>query len=134
MPVKLETQTIRIIAAFEKMTRVHAKDCIEVEDTLYFLVEPDKLGVAIGRNGSNIKEVSKSLGKSIRLFPYHKEPAEMIKGMVPTAKNVEVRGENVNMTVPASDRVAVIGKNGKNIKAIKDIMKRHFGIKAVRLR
>ena len=28
MSVKLETHTIRTIAAFEKMTKVHAKDCL----------------------------------------------------------------------------------------------------------
>ena len=134
MPVKLETQTIRIIAAFEKMTKVHARDCVTVEDTLYFLVEPDKIGFAIGKNGSNIKEVSRSLGKTVRLFAYYKEPAEMIRSMIPTAKSVDIKDESATISVPASDRVAVIGRNGKNIKAIKDIMNRHFGIKNVKLR
>ncbi len=134
MSLKLETQTIRTIAAFEKMTKVHAKDCVIVEDTLYFLVDPDKIGFAIGRNGSNIKEVSKSFGKAVRLFAYHKEPAEMIRSMIPTVKNIEIKRETISLTVPAGDKVAVIGRNGKNIKAIKDIMKRHFGIKAIKLR
>lgn len=134
MPVKLETHTIRIIAAFEKMTKVHARDCVTVEDTLYFLVEPDKIGFAIGKNGSNIKEVSRSLGKTVRLFAYHKEPTEMIKSMIPTVKSVDIKDDTANITVPAGDRVAVIGRNGKNIKAIKDIMNRHFGIKNVKLR
>ena len=134
MPVKLETQTIRIIAAFEKMTKVHARDCVTVEDTLYFLVEPEKIGFAIGKNGSNIREVSKSLGKTVRLFAYKKEPVEMIKSMIPTVKSIDIKDETASITVPAGDRVAVIGRNGKNIKAIKDIMNRHFGIKNVKLR
>ena len=134
MPVKLETQTIRIIAAFEKMTKVHARDCVTVEDTLYFLVEPEKIGFAIGKNGSNIREVSKSLGKTVRLFAYKKEPVEMIKSMIPTVKSIDIKDETASITVPAGDRVAVIGRNGKNIKAIKDIMKRHFGIKNIKLR
>jgi N utilization substance protein A len=134
MSVKLETQTIRIIAAFEKMTKVHARDCIIIEDSIYFLVDPGKIGFAIGKNGSNIKEVSRSLGKAVRLFAYHDEPVEMVKSMVPSAKSIEIKKDMVSLTIPAGDRVAVIGRNGKNIKAIKDIMNRHFGIKSVKLR
>jgi N utilization substance protein A len=134
MSVKLETQTIRTIAAFENMTKVHARDCVTVEDTLYFLVDPDKIGFAIGRNGSNIKEVSRSFGKAVRLFAFKREPGEMIRSMIPTVKSVEIKKETISLSVPSSDRVAVIGRNGKNIKALKDIMKRHFGIKNIKLR
>lgn len=134
MSVKLETDTIRTIAAFEKMTRVHARDCLVIEDSIYFLVDPAKIGAAIGKNGSNIKEVSRAFGKNVRLFAYHDKPGEMLKAMVPTAKSVELGKENATVTVPNQDRVSVIGKNGRNIKAIKEIMDRHFSIKSVRLR
>ncbi len=134
MSVKLGTQTIRTIAAFEKMTKVHARDCVMVDDSIYFLVDPGKIGFAIGKNGSNIKEVSKSFGKTVRLFAYHDKPGEMIRSMVPSVKSVEIKKETVSLTVPAGDRVAVIGRNGRNIKAIKDIMNRHFGIKNIKLR
>lgn len=134
MSVKLETQTIRIIAAFEKMTKVHARDCIIMEDSIYFLVNPGKIGVAIGKNGSNIKEVSKALGKNVRLFAYYDNPKEMLKAMVPTAKSIEIGKESASLAVPSSDRVAVIGRNGRNIKAIKEILNRHFSIKTVKLR
>ena len=134
MSVKLGTQTIRIIAAFEKMTKVHARDCITIEDSIYFLVDPGKIGLAIGKNGSNIKEVSKSLGKTVRLFAYHDKPDEMMRSMVPSAKTIDIKNGTVSLTVPAGDRVAVIGRNGRNIKAIKDIMNRHFGIRSVKLR
>jgi N utilization substance protein A len=134
MSVKLGTQTIRTIAAFEKMTRVHARDCIIMEDSIYFLVNPGKIGAAIGKNGSNIREVSKAFGKNVRLFAYHEKPQEMLRAMVPTAKSIDLGKENASITVPSSDRVAVIGRKGRNIKAIKEIMNRHFSIKTVKLR
>lgn len=134
MSVKLGTQSIRTIAAFEKMTKVHARDCIIMDESIYFLVDPKRIGFAIGRNGSNVREVSKALGKTVKLFAYHDNPGDMIRSMVPTAKNVEVGSETISLTIPASDRVAVIGRGGRNIKAIKETMKRHFAIKNVRLR
>jgi transcription antitermination factor NusA-like protein len=38
------------------------------------------------------------------------------------------------VTIPKKDKVHVIGRNGSNIKAIREILKRHFGIKNLRLR
>ena len=61
MAVKLGIDSIRTIALFEKITNVHAKDCLITDDCVYFLVDPDKIGLAIGKNGSVIKEVRKSL-------------------------------------------------------------------------
>jgi transcription termination/antitermination protein NusA len=134
MSVKLGTDSIRTIAAFEKMTKVHARDCLIKEDSIYFLVDPARIGVAIGKNGANIKEVSRAFGKTVRLFAYHDNPQEMIKAMVPTAKSVDMAKGNMSVSVPSNDRVAVIGKNGRNIKAIKELMNRHFSIKTVKLR
>jgi N utilization substance protein A len=134
MSVKLGTQTIRTIAAFEKMTKVHARDCLIMEDSIYFLVDPERIGIAIGKNGSNIREVSRAFGKQVRLFAYHESPEEMLRSMVPTAKSIDMGKENISLSVPLSDRVTVIGKNGRNIKAIKEIMSRHFAIKNVKLR
>jgi NusA-like KH domain protein len=134
MPVKLGTDTIRTIAAFEKMTKVQPKDCIIMDDSIYFLVGPDRIGFVIGRNGSNIKEVSRAFGKNVRLFAYQQSPEEMLKSMVPTAKSIDVSNGTASLQIPQSDRVSVIGRKGRNIKAIREIMDRHFAIKHVKLR
>ncbi len=134
MAVKLDTETIRNIAAFEKITKVHARDCLVMEDCVYFLVEPDKMGVAIGKNGSVIKEVRKAFGKPVKLFGYRDKPEEFLRGVIPNISSMDMNGDSITITVPNDDRVAVIGKNGRNIKAIKEIMRRHFDIKNLKLR
>ncbi len=134
MSVKLGTQSIRTIAAFEKMTKVHARDCLIMEDSIYFLVDPGKIGFAIGKNGSNIKEVSKVFGKNVRLFAYHNKPEDMLRAMIPMIKSMNMGKGTISLTIPASDRVTVIGKGGRNIRAIKEIMNRHFDIKNIKLR
>ena len=70
MPVKLDTDIIRVIALFEKITTVHARDCLITDDFMYFLVDNDRVGLAIGRNGSNIKEMRRIFGKNIKIFGY----------------------------------------------------------------
>jgi len=134
MVVKLGIDSIRTIALFEKITNVHAKDCLITEDCVYFLVDPDKIGLAIGKNGTVIKEVRKSLGKQVKIFGYSDKPEDMIRNMIPNIKNLNFNNETMVITVSPEDKVAVIGKNGRNIKAIKEIMERHFSIKHIKLR
>ncbi len=134
MAVKLETEAIRTMVTFEKITKVHPKDCIITEDMICFLVNPEKMGFAIGKGGSTIKEVSKILGKPVKLFGYYHDPREFIKRVAPSAKSIEMNNGSVTISLPASDKVALIGKNGNNIKALKTIISRHFHIKNVRVR
>ena len=134
MAVKLGIDSIRTIALFEKITNVHARDCLITDECVYFLVDPEKIGLAIGRNGLVIKEVRKVLRRQVRIFGYSDNPEEMIKNMIPNIKSMTLNDGGMVITVPAGDKVAVIGKNGRNIKAIKEIMKRHFSINYLKLR
>ncbi|UCD07798.1 MAG: NusA-like transcription termination signal-binding factor [Candidatus Aenigmatarchaeota archaeon] len=134
MAVKLGIESIRTIALFEKITNVHARDCLITEDCVYFLVDPEKIGLAIGKNGAVIKDVRKMLGRQVKLFGYYDKPEEMIKNMVPNIKNMSFNDGKMIISIPSQDKVAVIGKNGRNIKAIKEIMKRHFSINYLKLR
>ena len=134
MTVKFETETIRTIALFERLTRVNPRDCLITESCIYFLVDPEKVGLAIGRKGSNIKEVRKTLGRDIKVFGYYRDPKELIRNMIPSIKNIEMNNGSMIITVPSDKKTVVIGRNGRNIKAIKEIMKRHFKIKHIRLK
>jgi NusA-like KH domain protein len=134
MSIKLATQNIRDIATFEKMTKVHVKDCIRDETCVYFMVEPGKSGLAIGRNGSVIKNVSRVLDRQAKVFEFSENLKRMIGSMIPSAKNVEVDGDSVSVAVPKSERSVVIGRNGRNIKVIREFLKRHFKISYLRLK
>lgn len=134
MTIKLETQSIRSIATFEKITKVNAKDCIITDSCIYFLVDPEKVGLAIGKGGSNIKEARKVFDRNVKVFGYHDDPKELIKSMIPNISSLEISNGSVTLSVPNEDRVAVIGRGGSNIKAIRAILERHFDIKKVRLK
>lgn len=134
MKVKLGPDSIRILAAFEKITKVDARDCILTEDTICFLVNPDKVGLAIGKNGSNIKQVSRVLGKAVKVYAYSSDPEELVRNMIPNIKSYERVENSVTISIPVKDKVFVIGRNGRNIKIIKEILKRHFDIDNLKLR
>ncbi len=134
MSIKLATQNIRDIAAFENITKVHVKDCIRGDSCVYFMIEPGKSGLAIGKNGTVAKAVSRVLGKPVKVFEFAPDAESMLRNMMPSSKAVEVDGESATVTIPKADRSVVIGRNGQNIKVMKEFLKRHFKIKYLRLR
>jgi N utilization substance protein A len=134
MTVKLDTENIRTIVMFQKITKVHARDVLVGDNCVYFLVDPKMMGLAIGKNGSNIKEIRKIVEKNVKIFGYSKVPEDFIRNMVPKAKSIELASGSAVITVQPGDKTAVIGKNGENIKAVKELVKRYFSINHVKLR
>jgi N utilization substance protein A len=134
MTVKLGTESIRTIALFERVTKTHARDCLITDSCIYFLVDPEKVGLAIGKNGNNIKEVKKLIGKSVKVFGYSNDPVALINNLIPNIKNIETNNSTITLTIPGEDKITVIGKNGNNIKAFNEILNRHSSIKRIRLR
>ena len=134
MTIKISTEDFRVISTFERITRVYPKDCLITEDTIYFLIEGKKISLAIGKGGSTIKEVSRHLGKPVKLFEYSEDPQTFIKNMIPAAENVKIENGNIDIVVPSKERSAVIGREGKNIKAIKEFAIRHLGVTNLRLK
>ncbi len=134
MQMKLATQNIRAIATFERVTRVQPKDCIIAENSIYFLVDPKKVGLAIGKNGSVIRELRRIFGKNIKVYGYSRDPKTLLENIIPNIKSIEIKNNSITISVPMEDRTIVIGKNGENIKTLRKILKRHFAINNLRLR
>ena len=134
MTIKLATQNIRDIGVFERMTKVYVKDCIRDDASVYFMIEPSKSGLAIGKNGIIIKSVGRVLGRPVKVFEFADNLETMVKNMIPSVKSIEISGESVTVTIPNSDRSVVIGRSGRNIKVMKEFLSRHFKIKYLRLR
>jgi len=134
MSVKLGTDSIRNIAAFEDITQVHAHDCLITEDCVYFLVDPDKVGLAIGKNGVVIRELRNIFGKTVRVFGHYPSPELFIRNTFQNVKSVDMSNGRITVTIPEEDRVSAIGRNGRNIKAVREIMERHFSVRDVRIK
>ena len=134
MAIKLETESVRAIAAFQNVTGVGVKDCLVTEYSVYFLVEPGGLGRAIGRGGNSVRELRRVFDKPVRVFEYSKGLEGMVKNMIPGASNIEMDGEEVRVSVPEENRSEVIGRGGRNIKVVREFLSRHFRVNKLILR
>ncbi len=134
MNIKIDTETFRVISVFERVTRVQPKDCLITENAVYFLIDKEKIGVAIGKNGSTAQKISRVLAKEVRLFEYSNDAGTLLKNLIPSAENIDVSGTTVKFTIPAKTRYSVIGRAGKNINVIKELMERHTGVTELKFR
>ncbi|MBI2676281.1 MAG: NusA-like transcription termination signal-binding factor [Candidatus Aenigmarchaeota archaeon] len=134
MNLKLGTEEVRNISFFVKATGIQPKDCLIAEDCIYFVVDSRKVFAVIGRGGENIRKLSMLFRKRVRIFGYYPNPEETIRAMIPQAKGIRMENGSVLVSIPAAEKSKIIGRHGTNIKAIKEMLKRHFGLMDLRLR
>ena len=136
--IELTTKTIRLLNLFENITNVRVVDCFENGDTVYYIVEEGKAGLAIGKGGSSIKYIEKLVGKHVKVYEYSSVPSEFVKNLVPVAKDAKVfeeEGKNiVEIKINKQDKGIVLGRNGEKFKILKEILKRVHNIDDVRLK
>ncbi len=120
---KLTTEGIRYIALFESLTGGMARDCVvdEDNDRIIFVIKKGDMGAAIGRKGSNINRVKKSMGKQIEIVEHSDDVKEFLENLFQPAaiKNVMVVNKNnkrlAYVEVANKDKGIAIGRDGRNI-------------------
>ena len=127
--------TIQIMNFFENSTKARLKDCLVKNGNIYFVTYENQAQFAIGRNGSTIKSMERALGKSIRVFEYSEDLKTFVKNLVPKASDVNINNNDgettVDIKVNRIDRSFVIGRDGKNLNLIKEILQRNMNVKNV---
>jgi len=138
--IKLTAEEMRFIALFQDLTRATVRDCIvdESENRIIFLVKPGDMGLAIGRNGINIKRLRKLLGRNIEVVEYADTVEKLAKNALAPARVLNVKvlqtptgKKKVIVTVDPQDKGIAIGKAGRNVARARMILKRYFDIDSV---
>jgi N utilization substance protein A len=113
-----------------------ARDCVvdEDNDRIIFVIKKGDMGAAIGRKGSNINRVKKSVGKQIEIVEYSDDVKEFLENVFQPAaiKNVMVVNKNnkrlAYVEVANKDKGIAIGRDGRNILKAKMLAQRHHGV------
>ena len=138
MTITFDTETIRLLTLFENMTNAPVRDCFTDDNVVYYIVEEDKIGLAIGKNGSSIKNVEKVLGKKVKVFEYSKDPEKFVNNLIPQCKEINIINDNdtikVEIKVGKNDKGFVIGRGGEKIKIYKQILKRVHNISDIQVK
>ena len=134
--MKLDTEGIRCIGVFESLTGAGVKDCVvdNEENKVIMVVKKGDMGLAIGKDGSNINKVKRLLRKEIELVEHSPDIKEFIENLFRPAyvKSVELMTKNdkscAYVEVFNKDKGIAIGRNGEKIKRVKLLVKRNQNI------
>lgn len=138
--IKLSNRELEFINLFELISDVKVIDCI-IDDRFnraIFLVEPTKVGLAIGKGGEKINAFKKLSSMDAEVVPFYEDIERMVKGCFMPFEIKEIKlVENskkekiVLISVDSSIKAKVIGSSGRNVVRARLILQRHFGIKNV---
>ena len=127
-----DNDIIRVITAFENITGTEVRDCV-CSDVIYFLVNPGKMALAIGKDGHNIKTAEKMLKKPIKIFEWSEDCEQFIKNLIPSVQKIDIDGNKATLLIETETRGIVIGKKGCNIKVIRNFLERNSNIKDLKI-
>lgn len=137
---RLGTEEIKYMTLFETLTGARVKDCVQVQNAMGFLVNKGDVGLAIGKNGSNIEKVRNVIGRSIFVMEFSDSVNEFIRNLFQPIQIKQVRVYELNnekvadIDINKRDRRRAIGQEGVRIKMAKELSKRHHNIDNINIK
>jgi len=116
MGVVLNEEKIALIARFEHITGAGSRDVItdEENDRFIFIINNGEMGLAIGKQGANIRKAAEALGRRCEVVEYSDDPTQFLKNCFHPAKVTEVQYSDYH-----GDQIAhVVIKNLNRTKMI----------------
>ena len=138
--IKLSTDQIRLISLFQNVTKATARDCLddEKQDRIIFVVNQGKMGLAIGKGGSNIKSLQNILKRNVELVEYFDDPIKFLKNILNPKFVNEVKldtkpdgSSQAIIIVDHGKKGLVVGRDGRNAEKARLFAKRYFNISSV---
>ena len=135
--IKLTSDQIKLMSLFQNVTRATARDCVEDSklNRIIFIVNPGKMGLAIGKQGSHIKNLQNILKREVEIVEHNDDPATFLKNMlnpkfvseVKLNKRVDGSMQAIVM-VDSKSKGIVVGREGRNAEKARLLAKRYFDI------
>lgn len=133
MKFVIDNETFRYLNAFGTLTGVSALDCFEKKDEIIYVVEPGKIGVAVGKGGVNIKKVENLLKKRIRLVEYSSDPITFMRNVLYPIKvpNIYISTKSsgdkvINVRADVKLKKALMRDGKKMYNLLSMLIGRHF--------
>ena len=135
-------EELKYLSIFQEFTDAMAYRCIIDEDgnRLIFLVDSADVGKAIGRNGKKVRMLSEIFKKNVEVVAYSEDLEQMIRNLFPGVKilsiDVQNRGDekSVIVKVAEEDKARAIGREGKNVKRARLVLKKLFNVTRLQIR
>ncbi len=133
MSVKLSSEELQYIHLFESITGTIARDCIIIPeaDWIIFLVNPGQVGVAVGKD---IRQLKNLLKKNIEVVEFSPNLERFTRNCFRGVRIIDIKVEEnnskklVRVIVRPEDKGLAIGRHKRNLIRARVLLKRHFKI------
>ncbi|MFH1631144.1 MAG: NusA-like transcription termination signal-binding factor [Candidatus Aenigmatarchaeota archaeon] len=133
MNIVFDTESIKKIAFFQKMTGAHVVDFIE-NDEIYIVIKEGESGLAIGRGGEKVRKAESAFKKSLRILEYSTDMEQFLRNVIPDIISIQKDEEGVIIRVRPSVKAKVVGREGCKAKIIGQFLKRLFDIENFKIK
>ena len=128
----IDMEGLRHLQLFMNITRIQTRYCFNYNNTIIFSVPKPMLSKAVGREGANVKRISETLRKRVRIVASPNGEADLkkfIESIVSpvTFNEVEIKNNEVILTAGSQTKAALIGRNKRRLLEMKKIIKDFFG-------
>jgi len=139
---RIGLEELRYISLLQDLTGAMVYRALEDDNDnrIIYLVDKNDVGKAIGRDGRNVKMLSKMLNKNIEIVEYANNIDNMVRNLLPgvTVLKVEVTERDglktVYVKVKDDEKGKAIGRDGRNVKRARLVLNRLFNVDRVVIR
>ena len=132
--MRLTTDQIRLMSAFESLTGILAKDCVIDDHAVVFVVNEREVGKAVGKKGQNVKKLENLLNKRVEVVGYSQDPVRFFKNIFHPAHILAVslnekNGRKIARVHVDREALRILErKMDRKLKLAKILAKRYFNI------
>ena len=138
--ITIDNKIMGYIAMFERISRVELKECLENDDMVLFIVGEKRLAEIFNRNKNIVSELKEKVNKHILLAESSRDLLMFVKNLFYRygVKEIDITWKE-NMTdilvaVETTEIGKAIGKEGRNIKLLKEAVGRFFPIHSLNIK
>ena len=139
--IVFSNEAMQYIRAASNLLHVDIIDCIVAnDDWLIFVIKKGQLGKAIGPKARKLEKLKKTLKKNIKFVEFDEDPERFIVNLFKPYKIQKLNLKDYNgksvayVQVNPREKSKIIGKNGRNIEAIRELANRHHSINDVQIK
>jgi N utilization substance protein A len=140
--IKLSSEQLSLMSAFQSITGATAKDCVVDEklNRLIFVVAKGQMGLAIGKEGVSVKKLERSVRRPVEVVEWADGIEELMRNALGAkhVQRVEISDrldgtKGVVVFVDPRKKGAVLGLGGRNAEKVRMLARRYFDITNVQI-
>ena len=129
----IDMQDIMHLNLFSQIIKIDTRFCAKYNNAIIFCVPKNLLSRALGEQGKNLRRLSETFGKRIRIIPIPRDLNDA-RGFIQTLvkpvmfKDLEIKGNEIIITAGnMQNKAALIGRDKRRLIELEKITRDFFG-------